>query len=107
MKPSAKQGSFSRNIYRIVKKIPEGRVMTYGQIAALVGRPLAAKMVGFAMSRAPSGLPCHRVVNRLGEMAPGGIFGTAEIQRQLLEGEGVIFLENGRIDLTRSLWTEL
>jgi methylated-DNA-protein-cysteine methyltransferase related protein len=60
--------------------------------------------VGWAMKAAPSKLPCHRVVNRLGEMAPGYIFGSKELQRDILESEGITFLENGCIDLKKYLW---
>lgn len=77
---------------------------TYGQIAMMIGRPRAARFVGYALRQAPYGLPCHRVVNRLGEMAPEGVFGSGELQRQRLESEGISFLENGCIDLKRYLW---
>ncbi len=101
---TASTGGFFRQVYAIVGQIPAGRVATYGQIAALLGRPLAAKMVGFAMSQAPAGLPCHRVVNRLGEMAPRDIFGSPAFQQRLLEDEGIVFLPNGRIDMKKCLW---
>lgn len=93
-------------IYKLVAEIPSGRVVTYGQIAWMVGKPEAPRMVGYAMSHAPAeqNLPCHRVVNRLGELAPPHAFGGGEIQRAMLEEEGVSFLENGRIDLKRCRW---
>ncbi|MEL7623216.1 MAG: methylated-DNA--[protein]-cysteine S-methyltransferase [Clostridiales bacterium] len=103
-KNSAGNTGFFRQVYGIVDKIPAGKVATYGQIAALIGHPLAAKMVGFAMSQAPAGLPCHRVVNRLGEMAPRDVFGSPAFQQKLLEDEGIVFLPNGRIDLKKCLW---
>lgn len=95
-----------KRIYMLVAEIPAGRVATYGQIAWMAGKPDAPRMVGYAMSHAPAerDLPCHRVVNRLGELAPPYAFGGGEIQRAMLEGEGVPFLENGRIDLKRGLW---
>ena len=75
--------------------------MTYGQIAIFLGGVYSARIVGFAMSSAPSalGIPCHRVVNRFGEMAGGLIFGGADAQRRLLKKEGVPFKKNGCIDL--------
>lgn len=99
---------FFAEIYRLVAQIPEGRVATYGQIALLAGHPMAARQVGTAMSGAPAHLrlPCHRVINRLGELAPEHAFGGYEIQRMLLEGEGITFLDNGRVDLKRHLWRE-
>ncbi|MDL2316365.1 methylated-DNA--[protein]-cysteine S-methyltransferase [Desulfovibrio sp. OttesenSCG-928-A18] len=99
------QGFFAR-VYELVARIPPGKVMTYGQIARVLESPYSAKLVGFAMSAAPEerGLPCHRVLNRLGEMAPGLIFGGERKQRQLLRSEGVPFLDNGRVDLTLALF---
>lgn len=97
---------FFQEVYEIVRRIPEGTVVTYGQIARALGRPRAARIVGYAMRCAPADrhLPCHRVVNRSGEMAPDAVFGSAQLQRTLLKSEGVSFLENGRIDMGKSLW---
>lgn len=96
---------FCESVYNLVACIPAGKVMTYGQIALVLGRPRAARIVGGAMSRAPDGrnLPCHRVLNRLGELSPPEVFGEG-VQRQRLCGEGVQFLESGRVDLSRCLW---
>ena len=93
--------SFSKQVYSIVAQIPEGKIATYGQIALMLGNPLAARAVGTAMRNTPVylNIPCHRVVNRLGEMAPGDAFGGAEKQYEMLEKEGVIFKENGCIDM--------
>ena len=82
-------------IYQIlsaVSEIPEGRVATYGQIAALIGRDRNARLVGRVLSRAQfyGDYPCHRVVNHAGRTAPGW-----REQRFLLEQEGVEFRENG------------
>lgn len=100
------QNDVYRRIYELVAEIPAGRVTTYGQLAWMAGRPDAPRMVGYAMSRAPAelGLPCHRVVNRLGEMAPPHAFGGERVQRAMLEREGVAFLENGCVDLRRCRW---
>lgn len=90
----------------MVSKVPEGKVVTYGQIAMMLGSPNASRIVGYAMSGAPSGrnLPCHRVVNKEGKMAPGNIFGGQENQRYMLEKEGVTFTKNGRIDMKKHIW---
>ena len=96
---------FFKQIYAIVQRIPKGKVATYGMIAGMAGRPLAARFVGFAMHQAPDGLPCHRVINRKGEMSPQDVFGSAEYQRRLLQSEGVAFLPTGCVDLKRSLWS--
>ena len=93
-------------IYEIlsaVAEIPEGRVASYGQIAALIGRERNARLVGKVLSRAEAygDYPCHRVVNAAGRTAPGWAR-----QRRLLEGEGVGFLPSGRVDLRRFRWEE-
>ncbi len=106
MRKRRADGYFER-VYEIVARIPRGKVVTYGQIAALLGHPRGARVVGWAMHDAPRArkLPCHRVVNAAGTMAPGDIFGGAEVQRGRLEAEGVVFTRGGRIDLGRSLWS--
>ena len=98
-------GNFYQSVYELVQHIPAGKVMTYGQIALVLGRPRAARIVGSAMSCAPQGqgIPCHRVVNSLGELSPPTVFGEG-VQRQRLSDEGVLFLKNGRVDLSRCLW---
>lgn len=103
-----KTGFFER-VYAVVSQIPTGKVMTYGQIAHLLGDGYSARYVGYAMRAAPEGrgLPCHRVVNRKGEMAPGNTFGSPERQRSLLENEGVLFRADGKIDLPSSLFDPL
>lgn len=102
-----KQTGFFAQIYALTAAIPPGRVMTYGQIALVLGRPRAAKSVGTAMRLSPGhlSLPCHRVVNAQGGLAPDGAFGAPGIQREILRAEGVPFLANGRVDLARCLWS--
>lgn len=94
---------FFEQVYDIVATIPPGAVITYGTIAQLLGRPGAARLVGYAMHSTPMELklPCHRVVNRNGTMAPGGIFGGEAKQRQMLKEEGITFLDNGCIDMEK------
>ena len=101
-----KQTGFFAQIYALVAGIPPGKVMTYGQIALALGRPRAAKSVGTAMRLTPGylALPCHRVVNAQGGLAPGDAFGAPGLQREMLRAEGVPFLKNGRVDLARCLW---
>ena len=93
-------------IYDVVKTIPKGKVATYGQVAMMAGNPRWARVVGYALHNNPEPgiIPCHRVVNRLGEVAPGFVFGGADVQRKLLEDEGIEFDKNGRIDLNKFLW---
>jgi methylated-DNA-protein-cysteine methyltransferase-like protein len=97
---------FYDRVYKIVSQIPKGKVATYGQIAAMAGKPFAARAVGTAMRKAPDylDLPCHRVVSQSGRLAPSYAFGGADRQRELLEEEGVSFRENGSIDMKPHLW---
>lgn len=90
-------------IYDVVKSIPEGKVATYGQVALLAGNPRWARVVGYALhvNPEPGIIPCHRVVNREGRVAPGFAFGGEGVQRQLLESEGIVFETDGRIDLEK------
>lgn len=97
-------GSFPKRIYQLVSRIPEGCVATYGQLAAMAGSPRASRIVGAAMYRAPAGLPCHRVIYGDGRLCCDQAFGGKEIQRQMLEEEGITFLPDGRVDLKRHLW---
>lgn len=98
--------SFTARVYEMVAKIPRGKVATYGQLAVLLGCPRAARAVGTAISKTPEhlGLSCHRVINSKGEMVPGNVFGGPDRQRRLLMDEGVCFLEDGRVDLKKSIW---
>lgn len=92
---------FTRRIYEVVRAIPAGRVMSYGHVAALAGNPRGARCVGFALHRNPEPgvIPCHRVVFRDGSICSGYAFGGPEVQRRLLEAEGVSFLADGRVDM--------
>ena len=86
-------------VYRLTGQIPYGRVTTYGQLARLIGNPRLSRIVGCALNAAPEGLPCHRVVNRDGRLCP-----SYTEQRELLAAEGVCFLPDGRVDMTRFSW---
>jgi methylated-DNA-protein-cysteine methyltransferase related protein len=97
---------FFKRVYEIVALIPEGKVTTYGQIALILGEPRSSRIVGWAMRATPEHLklPTHRVVNRLGEMAPNNAFGDKELQRQMLISEGITFTGNRTIDLNKHFW---
>ncbi len=97
---------FSQKVYEAVKRIPPGRVSNYGFIAFLAGRPRAARIVGSALHHNPEPgvIPCHRVVFKDGSLCSSFAFGGADIQRQLLENEGVVFLCDGRVDMERCAW---
>lgn len=90
-------------IYEVVKSIPEGKVATYGLVAALAGNPRWSRVVGYALhvNPEPGVIPCHRVVNREGRLAPSFAFGGEDAQRQLLSAEGITFEPDGRVDLKK------
>lgn len=90
-------------IYEVVRTIPKGKVMSYGQVAMLAGNPRWSRVVGYALhvNPEPGVIPCHRVVAKDGHTAPGFAFGGSDIQRQLLESEGVEFLPDGTVDMEK------
>ena len=101
--------NFYHDVYALVALIPLGRVMTYGQIAVLLGRPTAARAVGYALHNLPSGstVPWQRVVNAQGKISPrgaGDLMHEPMVQQILLEAEGIQFDTEGRLDLRQYLW---
>jgi len=92
-------------VFDAVRRIPAGRVTTYGRIARLIGRPRAARQVGYAMHRCPSGLPWHRVINAQGRISLPAASTAALAQRRRLEEEGVVFI-GGKVDLDRFGWPD-
>lgn len=96
-----------RRIYAVVKRIPRGKVATYGQIAALADLPGHARQVGYALHATPEELeiPWQRVINAKGEVSPRVEPIYEDLQRSLLEAEGVEFDLQGRVDLERFRWT--
>ena len=97
-------GSRYETIYEIVRQIPEGRVTTYGQIAKLSGNPRLSRVVGHAMHRAGSDLPCHRVVNRHGALCDAFQPLGRETHRLLLEMEHITFRTDGTVDMEQHMW---
>lgn len=93
-------------IYEVVKKIPCGKVCTYGHIAAMAGNPRWSRVVGYALhvNPEPGTIPCHRVVTRNGEVSKAFAFGGENMQRLMLAEEGIEFLEDGTVDLKRFIW---
>ncbi len=98
--------TFLTCVYEQVALVPYGTVCTYGTIAELAGYSKAAREVGRAMSRTPAelNLPCHRIVNAKGTLAPDYAFGGQEKQRQLLEAEGITFINEETINMKRHVW---
>ncbi|HET7631696.1 MAG TPA: methylated-DNA--[protein]-cysteine S-methyltransferase [Gemmatimonadaceae bacterium] len=105
-RPPAGPGTYAR-IYAVVKKIPRGRVATYGQVARLAGLPGHARQVGYAMAALQAGVrvPWHRVINAQGKVSPRRAGPGAGVrQRQLLEREGVVFSPSGVVSLADFGW---
>jgi methylated-DNA-protein-cysteine methyltransferase-like protein len=103
----SKQNTFDI-IYTIVKEIPRGKIATYGQIAAIVGTGLPARIVGYALHGLPNGIdvPWHRVINSQGKISYAVSRNEHDsLQQNLLEQEGIKFSEEGFIDLKKYLWS--
>ena len=94
--------NFYERVYEVVKRIPEGKVATYGDIAAFIGAPRASRAVGYALhaNPDPENIPCFRVVNREGKLSCAFAFGGMERQRALLEADGVEVCGN-KVDLNK------
>ncbi len=94
-------------IYDVVKRIPKGKVASYGTVAAMAGNPRWARVVGYALHSNPEPitLPCHRVVTKDGRVSVAFAFGGENMQRLLLNEEGIEFLDNGNIDMNKYEWS--
>lgn len=108
MKDQSGEPSAFDLIYDVVKQIPRGKVATYGQVAALAGNKRWSRVVGYALHANPEPgiIPCHRVVNRLGEVSKAFAFGGENRQITLLEQEGVK-VEGNRVDLKKYRWNRV
>ncbi len=94
---------FFESVYAITRRIPAGRVTTYGHIAEAISSRSAARMVGWALNRCPAGVPAHRVVNAQGLLTGKQHFPGTGLMKQLLENEGVS-VNGDRVDLEKYLW---
>jgi methylated-DNA-protein-cysteine methyltransferase-like protein len=104
--PGRRGRSGWERIYAVVRRIPRGRVATYGDVAALAGMPGRAREVGYALHalEAATDVPWQRVINARGEVSARGDPAAARMQRALLEREGVVFGPGGRVDLAAHGW---
>jgi len=100
--------SVFEKIYEQVRRIPRGKVATYGQIAMLAGNPRWARVVGYALhsNPDPDGIPCYRVVNRMGKLSEAFVFGGINRQAELLRADGVEVCDD-TVDLESYLWDGL
>ncbi len=94
--------NYFENVYNLVKKVPKGKVVTYGEIARAIGNPRMSRQVGWALhvNPKPGVIPCHRVVNRFGELSSAFAFGGVNRQAELLREEGVEVIDN-KVDLNK------
>lgn len=95
---------FKERVYALVAQIPQGKVMTYGQIAALCGEPRAAWEVGQIAHNGPTDLPWQRVVNKQGGLAVGWPNGGQAAHRAVLEAEGVAVSDEYQVDVASLQW---
>src|SRR5216684_8577289 len=91
-------------VFALVRACPAGRVTTYGWLAKAVGYPRGARMIGWIMNETPEGVPAQRVINSKGELSGNWAFSTPGGMRKLLEEEGIVFSDDGRVDLKRYGW---
>ena len=96
---------YRERVFEIVRRIPEGRVMTYGQLAEILGAGYTARTVGFVMHSADQTVPWQRVINAQGACSTGRVIVPPDLQQRMLVSEGVVFNEKGRCDLARYRWT--
>jgi methylated-DNA-protein-cysteine methyltransferase related protein len=95
---------YRERVYRIVRRIPRGRVMTYGQIAVMLGEGYTPRTVGFVMHNSDDRTPWHRVINSQGRCSTTKVVLPGDKQQRMLEHEGVKFDQSGRCDLETYLW---
>ncbi len=96
--------NFREKVFEVVKKVPKGKVVTYGQVALILGKPKGAREVGWMLhSNNQADVPCHRVVDRNGRVAPNFAFDGWQEQRRRLMAEGVGFVSDMNVDLRNYL----
>ena len=91
-------------VFALVRACPVGRVTTYGWLGKALGYPRGARMIGWIMNESAQGVPAQRVINSKGELSGSWAFGQQGKMRRLLEAEGIVFSDDGRVDLKRYGW---
>ena len=103
-------GDFSERVFAVVRQVPHGKVASYGQVARLIGAPRSARYVGYALHANPdpdaevNHIPCHRIVFKDGGLCRGYAFGGPDVQREMLEEEGVTFSDDEHVDMVACQW---
>ena len=96
--------TYREGVYTIVRSIPKGKVMTYGQIAHILGEGYTARAVGYVMHGSPDGVPWQRVINSQGKCSTGRLTMPVNLQQEMLESEGVEFNKSGKCDIDALQW---
>jgi len=96
--------TYRERVYQFVRQIPVGKVMTYGQLAIILGKGYTARTVGYVMHGAGEDVPWQRVINAQGKCSTGKLTIPINLQQELLEAEGVVFTERGKCDLGEFRW---
>lgn len=99
--------NFNQRVYEVVKQIPKGKVTTYGEVAKMIGAPRCSRQVGWALHSNPAfgEIPCHRVLFKDGSLTNGFAFGGREVQKALLEADGVVVSDDFKVDLKIYGWS--
>lgn len=99
--------NFNQRVYEVVKQIPKGKVTTYGAVAKIIGAPRCSRQVGWALHSNPAfgEIPCHRVLFKDGSLTDGFAFGGREVQKALLEADGVVVSDDFKVDLKIYGWS--
>ena len=95
---------YRERVYAVVRQIPAGKVMTYGQLAIILGEGYTARTVGYVMHGSDEGVPWQRVINSQGKCSTGRLTIPLNLQQELLEAEGVVFNASGKCDLREFQW---
>src|ERR671920_759668 len=103
--PDVNSRGYRERVFEIVRRIPAGRVMTYGQLAEILGEGYTPRTVGFVMHSADDSVPWQRVINSQGACSTGRVVLPPDLQQRMLVSEGVVFNEKGRCNLDQYRWT--
>lgn len=96
--------TYRERVFELVRDIPKAKVMTYGQIAIILGEGYTARTVGYVMHASPDDVPWQRVINSQGKCSTGRLTIPVNLQQELLEAEGVVFSASGKCDLSEYQW---
>jgi methylated-DNA-protein-cysteine methyltransferase-like protein len=96
--------AYRKRVYDLVRRIPKGKVMTYGSVAIVLGEGYTPRTVGYVMRNSPAGVPWQRVINSQGKCSTGRIILPVNLQQEILDKEGIKFTKAGKCDLNVYQW---